>query len=81
MDHTPTALIHHISRLEGQLASIKKELASTKPDCKKASATLKAASRSFTSLRQSFVTCFLLTDFISKKNDPRLEPLLSVINA
>ncbi len=81
MEHSPKSLIHHISRLEGQLASIKKELAENKPDCQKAAATLKAASRSFTSLRQAFVACFLRKDYIKKADDPKLASLLSIINS
>lgn len=58
------ALINHISRLEGQLASVKTELMKTDPDCVKASNTLSAASRSFASLRHAFVRCFLEKKFI-----------------
>ncbi len=76
-------LIHHISRLEGQLQSIKKELASTEPDCEKASLTLKAVSRSFSTLRMSFVSCFLEHKYISKKqdSDTTYQALIQVINA
>lgn len=68
---TPKSLIHHISRLEGQLASVKKELLSGDPDCMKTATTLRAASRSFASLRHAFVSCFLAEKFIDAK---RLKP-------
>ena len=76
-------LIHHISRLEGQLQSIKKELASTEPDCEKAALTLKAASRSFSTLRMAFVSCFLEHKYLSKKqdSDTTYQALIQVINA
>ncbi len=76
-------LIHHISRLEGQLQSIKKELATTEPDCEKAALTLKAASRSFSTLRMSFVSCFLEHKYLAKKKepDPIYKSLIQVINA
>ena len=78
-------LIHHISRLEGQLRSIKKELVSTEPDCKKAALTLKAASRSFSTLRMAFVSCFLEHKYLSKKQDKdsdiTYQALIQVINA
>lgn len=76
-------LIHHISRLEGQLQSIKKELASTEPDCGKAALTLKAASRSFSTLRMAFVSCFLEHKYIAKsqESDKTYKALIQVINA
>jgi DNA-binding FrmR family transcriptional regulator len=76
-------LIHHISRLEGQLASVKKELALENTNCEKAALTLKAASRSFSSLRMSFVTCFLETKYVSatQKKDSAYLSLLQVINS
>lgn len=76
-------LIHHISRLEGQLASIKKELIATESDCEKAALTLKAASRSFSTLRMSFVSCFLEHKYFSKKpdSDSTYKALMQVINA
>lgn len=76
-------LIHHISRLEGQLAAVKKELALAEPDCEKASLTLKAASRSFSTLRMAFVSCFLEHDYLSKnkKLDAAYQSLIHVINA
>jgi len=76
-------LIHHISRLEGQLASVKKELATDKPDCEKAALTLKAASRSFSTLRMAFVSCFLESEYIpaSKDSDTTYKALIQVINA
>ena len=83
MKDKKTALIHHISRLEGQLAYIKRELAHETPDCEKAALTLKAASRSFSTLRMSFVTCFLETKYLSKKqtSDETYSALLQVINS
>ena len=75
-------IINHISRLEGQLASIKKTLSTDAPDCGKASATLLSASRSFASLREAFVESFLLTHFIEGKKlkDKKLfDELISVI--
>jgi DNA-binding FrmR family transcriptional regulator len=83
MKEKTTKLIHHISRLEGQLASVKRELKETEPDCEKAARTLKAASRSFSTLRMSFVTCFLETKFLTKKqeSDDTYQALLQVINS
>lgn len=77
-------LIHHISRLEGQLASVKKELQTAEPDCEKASLTLKAASRSFSALRTSFVSCFLEYKYLPSKSqasDPTYQALIQVINS
>ncbi len=76
-------LINHISRLEGQLASIKKELTVAEPNCVKAAHTLKAASRSFSSLRMAFVSCFLEYKYIAKKqdSDATYDALIQVINA
>ncbi len=76
-------LIHHISRLEGQLASIKKELAATEPDCQKTALTLKAAARSFSTLRMAFVSCMLEHTYIGKdtSSDPTYQALIQVINA
>jgi len=83
MQDKRTKLIHHISRLEGQLASVKRDLQASEPNCEKAATTLKAASRSFATLRMSFVTCFLETKFISKKQeaDTTYKALLQVINS
>lgn len=75
-------LIHHISRLEGQLVSIRKELALAEPDCKKAALTLKAASRSFSTLRMTFVSCFLEHTYISgTQDDTTYKALIQIINA
>lgn len=76
-------LIHHISRLEGQLASIKKELSASEPDCEKTALTLKAASRSFSTLRMAFVSCFLKHKYLSEKqgSDTTYQALIRVINA
>ncbi len=60
-------IIDHISRLEGQLASVKSELSLDNPDCEKASQTLQSAARSFAGLREQFVETFLLTHFINSK--------------
>jgi len=76
-------LIHHISRLEGQLTSIKKQLQAAEPDCEKAALTLKAASRSFSTLRMSFVSCFLEQKYLARNNqsDSTYRALIQVINA
>lgn len=80
-------LIDHISRLEGQLASIKKELQSDSPDCLKAGTTLRAASRSFASLKHAFVSCFLEKKFFSGKRasalheSPEYAALLDLIRS
>jgi len=57
-------IINHISRLEGQLASVKKELLQDTVDCSKASTTLLSASRSFAGLRQKFTESFLMKHFV-----------------
>lgn len=59
-------IINHISRLEGQLASVKAELLLGKPDCEKASKTLHSAARSFAGLREQFVETFLYKYFIDQ---------------
>lgn len=77
-------IIDHISRLEGQLASVKAELQQTEPDCAKASRTLQSASRSFAGLREQFVESFLLTHFIDAKrvtNRPLFDQLLTLIKS
>ncbi len=80
-------LIDHISRLEGQLASIKRELQSDSPDCVKSGATLRAASRSFSSLKHAFVACFLEKTFFSPKqvssahDSPEYSALLDLIRS
>lgn len=84
---TYKGLIDHISRLEGQLASIKRELQDTHPNCLKTSTTLRAASRSFTSLKHSFVQCFLGQKFLTHKQAvalraaPEYTALLDLIRA
>lgn len=60
-------IIDHISRLEGQLVSVKAELSKQDADCEKASKTLLSASRSFATLREQFVTCFLTEYFVDAK--------------
>lgn len=76
-------LIDHISRLEGQLASIKRQLAAREPDCEKTALTLKAAARSFSTLRMAFVSCFLKSKYLSEKQtaDPTYAALIQVINS
>lgn len=60
-------IVDHISRLEGQLASVKRELQVENPDCEKASKTLLSASRSFAGLREKFVESFLRTHFMDTR--------------
>lgn len=67
------AIVDHISRLEGQLAAVKKELLQTEPNCVKASETLLSASRSFAGLRQKFTESFLLSHFASPKTTKEKE--------
>lgn len=83
MKQTHKELIHHISRLEGQLASIKNELGKEAPDCEKTASTLRAAARSFGTLRMSFVQCFLEKKYkvSPKETDTTYTALLHVINA
>ena len=84
-DYKP--LIDHISRLEGQLASIKKELQEGSPDCVKSGTTLRAASRSFASLKHAFVSCFLQKKCFSGKqgstlsDSPEYRALLDLIRS
>lgn len=76
-------LIKHISRLEGQLASVKRELQKEAPDCEKASNTLCAASRSFASFRRAFLNCFLdtYTDLpkVKGKHKATIDSLMRVV--
>ncbi|MBP6944637.1 hypothetical protein KBD61_05695 [Patescibacteria group bacterium] len=80
-------LIDHISRLEGQLASIKKELQAESPNCLKAGATLRAASRSFSSLKHAFVSSFLQKKFFTRQqansllDSPEYNALLDLIRS
>jgi len=69
--NTREQMVHHISRIEGQLASVKAELAKERPDCEKASKTLLSASRSFAGLREQFVESFLRTHFVDEKRASR----------
>jgi len=74
-------IINHISRLEGQLASIKKELFIEEPNCTKASTTMLSAARSFATLRQRFIESFLLKHFITsipEKDQAMFTTLLSI---
>ncbi len=75
-------IINHISRLEGQLASVKKELQQDKVDCIKASTTLLSASRSFAGLRQKFTESFLMKHFVpqvSEKDKDMFDKLIAII--
>lgn len=77
-------VIDHISRLEGQLASVKAELLSDVPDCEKASQTLRSAARSFAGLREQFVETFLLSHFIDSKkikNQKLFNQLIALIKS
>lgn len=77
-------IIDHISRLEGQLASVKAEVAKTEPDCAKASQTLVSAARSFAGLREQFVESFLLTHIVEEaavRDRSLLNKLLTLIKA
>jgi DNA-binding FrmR family transcriptional regulator len=82
MNHTQKKIIDHISRLEGQLASVKAELAKEKVDCLKASTTLLSASRSFAGLRQTFTESFLMKHFVptvTKKDQDMFDKLTALI--
>lgn len=69
MENNKQAVINHISRLEGQLASVKAILMEDEPDCIKASKTLLSASRSFAGLREKFVDAFLQRYFVAVKGE------------
>jgi len=69
MDENKKKIINHISRLEGQLASVKKQLLEKEPDCAVASKTLLSASRSFAGLRENFVEAFLRRHFVSVRSE------------
>lgn len=75
-------VVHHISRIEGQLKSVKDELQKESTDCKKASATLLAVSRSIASLRKVFVQCMLEEKYLKKNldEDEVYQSLIKVIN-
>jgi len=82
MTNNKTQLINHISRLEGQLASVKNELQQENPDCVKASTTLLSASRSFAGLRQTFTESFLVKHFVPqvKESDKEMfDKLIAII--
>lgn len=76
-------IIDHISRVEGQLGSIKAELKKDSPDCHNASQILYSATRSFASLRSSFVQTFLEEQFLKphvrEANKTMLTQLLKLI--
>lgn len=75
-------LIRHISRIEGQLASVRRELMKEEPDCARASATIAAASRSFASARRAFVECFLGSEYLGavpKKLQAKYDALMRVV--
>jgi DNA-binding FrmR family transcriptional regulator len=73
------AIVDHISRLEGQLAAVKKELCLSTPDCVRASETLLSASRSFAGLRQKFTEAFLLRHFASPSTSKEKEMFSKLI--
>ena len=84
MSNTRKQIIDHISRLEGQLASVKAEVAKPDPDCAKASQTLVSAARSFAGLREQFVESFLLTHIVDEttvRDRDLLTKLLTLIKA
>jgi DNA-binding FrmR family transcriptional regulator len=77
-------LINHISRLEGQLASVKAALSVDQPDCVTASKTLHSAARSFAGLREQFIETFLYAHFIDKekmKDEKLFTQLLTLIKS
>ncbi len=77
-------IVDHISRLEGQLASVKAELLKDEPNCEKASQTLQSAARSFAGLREQFVESFLLTHFVDVRkitNEKLFTQLLALIKS
>lgn len=82
MSNTKKQIIDHISRLEGQLASVKNELQKDTVDCAKASTTLLSASRSFAGLRQKFTETFLMKHFVpsvTTKDQELFEKLTALI--
>jgi DNA-binding FrmR family transcriptional regulator len=82
MNESKKKIIDHISRLEGQLASVKKELNQDQVDCIKASTTLLSASRSFAGLRQKFTESFLMKHFVpsvATKDQELFEKLTALI--
>jgi len=82
MNDNKKQIIDHISRLEGQLASVKKELQHDTIDCARASTTLLSASRSFAGLRQKFTEAFLMKHFVptvAKKDQVLFDKLTALI--
>ncbi len=79
MNQNCKKIIDHISRLEGQLASVKKELQTEKIDCSKASRVILAASRSFATLRVNFINNFLTEKYGLNTAETELKDLLSII--
>lgn len=81
METNKKNIVNHISRLEGQLASIKRELQKEPVDCARASTTLLSAARSFAGLRQKFTEAFLMQHFIPHvaKNDKELFEKLTAL--
>jgi len=82
MTDTKKRIIDHISRLEGQLASVKNELRKDTVNCAKASTTLLSAARSFAGLRQKFTETFLMKHFVptvEKKDQELFEKLTALI--
>jgi DNA-binding FrmR family transcriptional regulator len=82
MDKDCKKLIDHISRLEGQLAAVKKEILNQQTDCIKASKVILAASRSFATLRMTFIKTFLQKKYLLKasgEDEIKLDEFLSII--
>jgi len=82
MDKDCKKLIDHISRLEGQLASVKRELQGDEINCSKTAKTILAASRSFATLKMNFIATFLESKFKIReltKDQEMVDDLLSVI--
>lgn len=82
MQDNKKQIIDHISRLEGQLASVKAELQKDSINCMKASTTLLSASRSFAGLRQKFTESFLIKHFVpnvAKKDQELFDKLTALI--
>ncbi len=82
MTNDTKEIVDHISRLEGQLASVKKELMEHDVDCLRASTTLLSAARSFAGLRQKFTEAFLRKHFVGKvaaRDTEKFEKLVALI--
>jgi len=82
MNSDTKELVNHISRLEGQLASVKSELIKHDVDCLRASTTLLSAARSFAGLRQKFTEAFLRKHFVGNvatRDTEKFEKLIALI--